>query len=101
MIRSLSLVFLATVVSTAALAQVPAPIAALGNSVFVQFHAEGAQVYECKADAAGKLGWQFREPIATLRIPRLPAKRRHPYGKRQRFGLGLGSSWYVEYRCVC
>src|SRR5262249_52944407 len=28
--------------------------------------AQGAQVYECKADAAGKLAWQFREPIATL-----------------------------------
>ena len=29
-------------------------------------HAEGAQVYECKAGADGKLGWAFREPIATL-----------------------------------
>ena len=29
-------------------------------------HAEGAQVYECKAGADGKLGWTFREPIATL-----------------------------------
>lgn len=29
-------------------------------------HAAGAQVYECKADAAGRLVWQFREPIATL-----------------------------------
>ena len=29
-------------------------------------HAEGAQVYDCKADAGGKLGWAFREPIATL-----------------------------------
>ncbi len=29
-------------------------------------HAEGAQIYECKADAAGKLAWAFREPIATL-----------------------------------
>jgi hypothetical protein len=29
-------------------------------------HAEGAQVYDCKADASGKLVWQFREPIATL-----------------------------------
>ena len=30
------------------------------------FHAEGAQVYECRASADGKLAWQFREPIATL-----------------------------------
>lgn len=31
-------------------------------------HAEGAQIYECKVDPAGKLAWQFREPIATLMI---------------------------------
>ena len=30
------------------------------------FHAQGAQVYECKAGADGKLAWAFREPIATL-----------------------------------
>jgi len=29
-------------------------------------HAEGAQVYECKAGNDGKLAWAFREPIATL-----------------------------------
>ncbi len=29
-------------------------------------HAEGAQVYECKAGLEGKLAWAFREPIATL-----------------------------------
>ena len=29
-------------------------------------HAEGAQVYECKAGADGKLAFAFREPIATL-----------------------------------
>ncbi len=29
-------------------------------------HAEGAQVYECKADKDGTLAWTFREPIATL-----------------------------------
>jgi hypothetical protein len=32
----------------------------------VTFHAEGAQVYECKAGNDGKLAWSFREPIATL-----------------------------------
>ena len=31
-------------------------------------HAEGAQVYECKAGADGKLAWAFREPIATLMV---------------------------------
>ena len=29
-------------------------------------HAEGAQIYECKAGNDGKLAWAFREPIATL-----------------------------------
>jgi hypothetical protein len=47
-------------------AEMPAAIAAPGQTLVVTAHAEGAQVYECKADAAGKLIWQFREPIATL-----------------------------------
>ena len=47
-------------------AQVPAAIAAPGETVVVTLHAEGAQVYECKANADGKLAWAFREPIATL-----------------------------------
>jgi hypothetical protein len=47
-------------------AQVPDAIAAAGETVVATFHAEGAQIYDCKADASGKLAWQFREPIATL-----------------------------------
>ena len=48
-------------------AQVPDAIAAApGETLVATIHAEGAQVYECKADAGGKLAWQFREPIATL-----------------------------------
>ena len=46
--------------------QLPDTIAAPGETAVTTLHAEGAQVYECKADAAGKLVWQFREPIATL-----------------------------------
>jgi hypothetical protein len=46
--------------------QVPDAIAATGEELIETYHAEGAQVYECKADTAGKLAWQFREPIATL-----------------------------------
>ena len=41
-------------------------IAAPGETVVLTLHAEGAQVYECKAGADGKLDWAFREPIATL-----------------------------------
>jgi hypothetical protein len=47
-------------------AQMPAAIDAPGQAVVARLHAEGAQVYECKADPQGKLTWQLREPIATL-----------------------------------
>jgi len=47
-------------------AQVPDAIAASGEAVMLTVHAEGAQIYECKADSGGKLVWQFREPIAAL-----------------------------------
>ena len=44
----------------------PDAIAAPGETIVLSVHAEGAQVYECKAGADGKLAWAFREPIATL-----------------------------------
>jgi uncharacterized protein DUF3455 len=50
----------------AARAEVPEAIAAPGQTLVATVHAEGAQVYECKADTSGKLAWAFREPIATL-----------------------------------
>jgi opacity protein-like surface antigen len=53
-------------VSASASAEVPDAIAVSGETLVVRLHAEGAQIYECKADASGKLAWQFREPIATL-----------------------------------
>jgi hypothetical protein len=49
-----------------AAADVPDAIAARGEILVATVNAVGAQVYQCKADAAGKLAWQFREPIATL-----------------------------------
>jgi hypothetical protein len=52
--------------ASAASAQLPDSIAAPGAAPVLQVHAEGAQVYECKADTAGRLIWTFREPIATL-----------------------------------
>jgi hypothetical protein len=48
------------------LAQLPAAIAAQGETTVATFHAEGAQLYECKAGSDGKLAWSFREPIASL-----------------------------------
>ena len=47
-------------------AELPAPIAAPDNVPVVTLHAEGAQIYQCRAGGDGKLGWTFREPIATL-----------------------------------
>ena len=47
-------------------AELPGAIAAADATPVVTLHAEGAQVYECKAGDDGKLAWAFREPIATL-----------------------------------
>jgi hypothetical protein len=62
----IGLSLLAAGVPSMANAQLPAAIAAPGETVVATWHAEGAQVYECKAGADGKLAWAFREPIATL-----------------------------------
>lgn len=55
-------------VSAKAQAPLPAAIAAPGETVVLTAHAEGAQVYECKTGADGKLTWVFREPIASLLV---------------------------------
>ena len=44
----------------------PDAIVEPGEASVLTLHAEGAQVYECKADPAGRLVWEFREPVATL-----------------------------------
>jgi hypothetical protein len=49
-------------------AQVPDAIAVPGETLVETIHAEGAQIYDCKAESGGKAVWQFREPIATLLI---------------------------------
>jgi hypothetical protein len=46
--------------------ELPEAIRASGETVLMEVHAEGAQIYECKADGSGKLAWVFREPIASL-----------------------------------
>jgi hypothetical protein len=63
---SFAIAIAAALVTTGAAAQVPEAIAAPGESTIVTLHAEGAQIYDCKAGADGKLSWAFREPIATL-----------------------------------
>lgn len=54
--------------ATAAETSLPGAIAAPGETILLTAHAEGAQIYECKAGADGKPAWTFREPIATLLI---------------------------------
>jgi Protein of unknown function (DUF3455) len=49
-----------------ALAQIPPAIEAIEEALVVTLHAEGAQIYECKAASDRKLVWTLREPIATL-----------------------------------
>jgi Protein of unknown function (DUF3455) len=61
-------IFCLSAMALPASAQTPLPdaIAAPGETIVLTLHAEGAQVYECKAGSDGKLAWAFREPIATL-----------------------------------
>ena len=46
----------------------PPAIAAEGETAILTLHAEGAQIYECKADETGKLNWVLREPTAALML---------------------------------
>jgi hypothetical protein len=66
--RAALTLLLASSVSAKAQTPLPDAIAAPGESVVITLHAEGAQVYDCKAGADGKLAWAFREPIATLSV---------------------------------
>ena len=62
----LALPLLTIGIANTAQAQVPDAIVAKGETAVATWHAEGAQIYECKAGADGKLAWAFREPIASL-----------------------------------
>ena len=64
----LALPLMAASLTHASAAETPLPdaVAAPGETIVLSVHAEGAQVYECKAGADGKPAWAFREPIATL-----------------------------------
>jgi uncharacterized protein DUF3455 len=62
----LALLLSGSFMSASAQTPIPDAIAAPGETVVLTLHAEGAQVYECKAGTEGKLAWAFREPIATL-----------------------------------
>jgi hypothetical protein len=47
------------------------------HSTILAAHAEGAQIYECKAGASGALTWTFREPIASLIVDGKTIGRHH------------------------
>ncbi|QPF82755.1 DUF3455 domain-containing protein [Bradyrhizobium genosp. L] len=66
-LRSVTLALLLLTGSAAHAAEpLPAAIAVSGETTVLTVHAEGAQVYECKAVTDGNLAWSFREPVATL-----------------------------------
>ena len=67
-ITPLALMLLGTLIGRAYAAEtvIPDALVAAGEKAVLTLHAEGAQVYECKAGTDGKLAWAFREPIATL-----------------------------------
>jgi hypothetical protein len=44
----------------------PAAFGVEGRAPILVAHAVGLQIYECKADPGGSLGWVFREPVASL-----------------------------------
>jgi hypothetical protein len=67
-IRTTASLLVALATTARAQQSLPAAIAAPDASAVMTAHGVGAQIYECVADAAGKRGWQFREPIATLLV---------------------------------
>ena len=48
---------LAPIAVATSAAELPDAIAAEGESIVVQLHAEGAQIYECKSDGGSKPTW--------------------------------------------
>ena len=62
-----ALCFAAVTLSASRLsAQMPPAIIVSGETIVTTFHAEGAQIYECKHDPGNKLFWMLREPVAAL-----------------------------------
>jgi hypothetical protein len=77
-----------------AIAQMPGAIAAPAEATVVTLHAEGVQVYECKAGSNRKLAWAFREPIATLLLDNVTVGR-HYAGPRWEHADGSAVSGKV------
>lgn len=54
--------------AAASAADLPATIAAPGETAVLTVHAVGMQYYDCKAGTDGKLVWTFNSPQATLTV---------------------------------
>lgn len=52
--------------STANAVATPATFDRASRTVLLSVQAAGVQIYECRADEAGRLTWMFREPLAIL-----------------------------------
>ena len=49
-----------TISGAASGGEIPDEISAKGETVVLQVHAVGLQIYDCKAGAGGKMTWKFR-----------------------------------------
>jgi Protein of unknown function (DUF3455) len=80
-----------------AMAQMSAAIAMPEEAIVVTLHAEGAQIYECKAGSDRKLAWILREPIATLLLDGKTVGRHYAgpnwgaHGRQRRNGQSTGA----------
>ena|SRR5215208_3287302 len=66
LLRTAATIACFTLTYGASAAELPDAIAAQGETMVLQVHAVGAQIYECKQATGGQLLWQLREPIASL-----------------------------------
>jgi len=63
---SRSVILASLLAGPSSFARVPDEIRVPGEIPGTSLHAEGVQIYECRADAARQLVWQPREPAAIL-----------------------------------
>lgn len=93
---------IATLVSfsvPASAGELPSGVEAAGQTDGMTLHAQGVQIYECKAVGGGALAWKFREPLATL-IHDDKTMGRHFAGPGWELTDGSGVTGKVEARAA-